>query len=75
VEEELMSQLCSCVQWKQSVGRIIEYGVSSFIEIGPGRVLGSLIRRIGSEPAYRERRIEVMHVGDPASARKVAEAS
>ena len=75
VKEELLTQLCSCVQWKRSVGRMIELGVSDFIEFGPGKVLGSLIKRICSNPMYRDRQVEVLNVADLPSARKAAQAS
>lgn len=46
VKEELVWQLCHCVHWLGSVEYMIGAGVSTFIEIGPGRILCSLIRRI-----------------------------
>ena len=74
-KEELLTQLCSCVQWEKSVSYMIDSGVSDFIEFGPGKVLGSLIKRIGSTPAYRDRQVGVLNVADLSSAMKVAEAS
>jgi [acyl-carrier-protein] S-malonyltransferase len=74
VKDELLTQLCSCVQWKKSVGCMIDSGVSGFIEFGPGKVLGGMIKRISSSPMYRDRRVEVLNVADLASVRKVAEA-
>jgi len=46
VKEELIQQLCHCVQWQPSVEYMVEAGVSTFIEIGPGQVLSGLIKRI-----------------------------
>ena len=46
IKEELSRQLCSCVQWKDSVKTIIDMGVSTFLEFGPGRVLSGLVKRI-----------------------------
>ena len=74
VKNELMAQLCSCVQWERSVGCMINLGVSDFIEFGPGKVLGGLIKRIGSSPLYKDRHVEVLNVTDLSSARQVAEA-
>ena len=71
--EELVVQLCSCVQWKNSICNMMDAGVSRFIELGPGRVLSGLIRRIGSSEAYKDRHIDVMSVGDLSSAMKAAE--
>ena len=70
---ELKTQLCSCVQWKQSVARMIDEGVSSFVEFGPGRVLAGLIKRISANPSYGGNHVEIMNVADPSTARKVAE--
>lgn len=49
IKEELVKQLRSCIQWQASVEYMTRSGVTSFWEIGPGRVLGGLIRRINSE--------------------------
>lgn len=49
VKEELLRQLCHCVQWQPSVEYMLGDGVSTFIEIGPGQVLSGLIKRINSE--------------------------
>ena len=46
IKEELVMQLVSPVQWTQSVQYMLAQGVDSFVEIGPRRVLRSLIRRI-----------------------------
>jgi [acyl-carrier-protein] S-malonyltransferase len=46
IRQELVRQLTSSVQWVRSVRRMSEAGVSSFLEIGPGKVLAGLIRRI-----------------------------
>jgi len=46
IKEELLAQLDSCVQWQRSVAYITANGVDTFVEIGPGKVLTGLIRRI-----------------------------
>jgi [acyl-carrier-protein] S-malonyltransferase len=46
VKEELTSQLCNGVQWQRSIEYMVDNGVSTFIEIGPGKVLTGLIKRI-----------------------------
>lgn len=74
VKDELMSQLCNCVQWQRSVNLMMELGISNFIEFGPGRVLGGLIKRIGNEPSHKDSHIEIANVGDLDSVAKVAEA-
>lgn len=46
IKEELLRQLCSSIQWQRSVEYMINNGVSTLIEIGPGKVLTGLIKRI-----------------------------
>ena len=46
LREELVTQVCQCVQWKRSVEYMIGAGVTDFVEIGPGRVLSGMVRRI-----------------------------
>jgi len=57
VKEELLGQLCNCVQWQRSVEYMLGDGVSSFIELGPGRVLAGLIKRI-------DRNANIVNIGD-----------
>jgi [acyl-carrier-protein] S-malonyltransferase len=49
IREELVKQLRSCIQWQGSVEYMTRSGVTAFYEIGPGRVLTGLIRRVNSE--------------------------
>ena len=49
VKNELVNQLCNCVNWKQSVDYMIDSGVSRFIEFGPGKALAAMIKRINSD--------------------------
>jgi len=49
IKEELVKQLRNCIQWQGSVEYMVHGGVTIFYEIGPGRVLSGLIRRINSE--------------------------
>jgi [acyl-carrier-protein] S-malonyltransferase len=46
IKEELVRQICNCVQWKNSVDFMVNSGVSHFIEIGPGQTLSGLVKRI-----------------------------
>ena len=48
---ELTEHLVHGVQWTASVRRMAGGGVTDFVEIGPGRVLSGLIRRISPEAA------------------------
>ncbi len=49
VKEGILKQVCDCVRWQPSVEYMINAGVSTFIEIGPGQVLTGLIKRINRD--------------------------
>lgn len=46
---ELAQQLCHTVRWEQSVQFMVDSGVRTFVEIGPGRVLTGLVKTIARE--------------------------
>lgn len=46
VKELLISQVSAPVRWDESVRTMVGLGVERFIEIGPGKVLAGLIKRI-----------------------------
>jgi [acyl-carrier-protein] S-malonyltransferase len=46
VRELLVEQVSAPVRWDESVQKMVELGVERFIEIGPGKVLSGLIKRI-----------------------------
>ncbi len=48
IKDNLIRQLTSSVLWENSVRFMIEQGVDRFFEIGPGRVLKGLMRKIDS---------------------------
>jgi [acyl-carrier-protein] S-malonyltransferase len=57
VKQELLAQVCSCVQWKRSIDYMVGSGVQRFIEVGPGKALSGMVKRISREA-------EVTSVGD-----------
>lgn len=57
VKSELLNQLCNPVQWQRSIEYMVNHGVSTFIEIGPGKVLAGLIKRINRE-------VSIVNIGD-----------
>jgi len=46
IKENLISQLTSPVKWTQSINKMVEDGAEEFIEVGPGRVLQGLVKKI-----------------------------
>ena len=57
VKAELLRQLCNGIQWQRSIEYMVNSGVSTFIEIGPGRVLSGLIGRINQN-------VNTLNIGD-----------
>ena len=49
IKNLLIKQIESRVRWRESVINMINNGVNNFIEIGPGKVLSGLIKRINKE--------------------------
>ena len=58
IGDELVSQLTHPVRWVQCVEYMVQHGVTRFVEIGPGRVLTGLIKRIA--PGVEVRNINAM---------------
>ena len=59
-QDELLKQLTSGVQWQKSVQFMISQGVKRYYEIGAGKVLAGLMKRIDKD-------IETVNIGDAAS--------
>ena len=49
IQRNLMAQLTAPVKWTQSVRQMVADGATSFLEVGPGKVLQGLVKKI--EPA------------------------
>ena len=45
IKSLLIDQIYSTVKWRESINKISEYGVSNFIEIGPGKALTGMVKR------------------------------
>ncbi|MBC5688880.1 ACP S-malonyltransferase [Mediterraneibacter sp. NSJ-55] len=52
-KELLSRQVASSVRWQQSMERMIEDGVDTFVEIGPGRTLAGFMKKIDKEVRVR----------------------
>jgi len=49
IRDALAAQLTSPVRWTESVAWMVAQGVDRFVEVGPGKVLTGLVRRIAPE--------------------------
>ena len=49
IKNLLVDQIVSKVRWRESVDFMINNGVNEFIEIGPGKVLSGLVKRISDK--------------------------
>lgn len=56
IKSELVQQLASPIRWTDSIRYMVEEGVSTFIEVGPGNVLSGLVKRI-------DKRAQAINVG------------
>jgi [acyl-carrier-protein] S-malonyltransferase len=66
IKYSLIAQLNSPLLWEDSIRNILEKGIDTFVEVGPGKVLSGLIKRI--EPSSR-----ILNVEDMASLNKTLE--
>jgi [acyl-carrier-protein] S-malonyltransferase len=64
--EALVRQVSTAVRWEESVRLLIEEGVNTFVEVGPGKVLTGLLRQI-------ERSVATLNVEDEKSLLKTVE--
>ena len=49
IRDELVKQLYCCIRWQSSIEYMLNNGVNKFYEIGPGKILNGLIRRIDQQ--------------------------
>jgi len=64
VKSLLVEQVCAPVRWTESILAMKEAGIDTYVEIGPGRVLSGLIKRI-------DRSTTQQNIGDMASLKKL----
>ncbi|HEX9898439.1 MAG TPA: ACP S-malonyltransferase [Candidatus Methylomirabilis sp.] len=60
VQDALVRQVTAPVRWDEVVIRLVKEGAETFVEVGPGRVLSGMIRRIAPE-------VRVLNVEDRPS--------
>ncbi len=49
IKANLITQVTGTVRWTESIQKMIKLGVTEFIEVGPGKVLSGLIKRIDKD--------------------------
>ena len=49
IKSLLVKQITSRVRWRESINYMIKSGVTEFIEIGPGKVLSGLVKKINKD--------------------------
>jgi len=67
LKDLLVRQIVSPVLWRQSIERLVEDGADRFLEVGNGKVLSGLIRRINRD-------VVAVNASDPGSLEKAIEA-
>ena len=65
--DSLVRQMYSSVQWERSIRLMVERGVTTFIEVGPGKVLSGLLKRI-------EKNANGVNVNDVSTLEKTVQA-
>lgn len=66
IRETLKTQVMSTVLWQKSIEKMLENGIDTFVEIGPGKVLSNFIKKIN-------RKVNILNVEDTESLKTVLE--
>ena len=66
IKKLLVDQVSNSVQWEKTINMMINEGVDTFIEVGPGKVLGGFIKRI-------DKSLSIYNVEDMKSLEKTLE--
>jgi len=74
IREALVAEIVSPVRWVECVRSLVEAGCTSFLELGPGRVLAGLVRQIQPETdvfsADAPERLDEFAAAHPAAVRR-----
>lgn len=53
IKDSLVRQITGCVRWVECVEQLVRQGVEAFVEVGSGKVLSGLVRRVAKDiPCY-----------------------
>ncbi|MBR5406063.1 MAG: ACP S-malonyltransferase [Lachnospiraceae bacterium] len=61
IKDLLVKQISSSVRWQQTIELMLDEGVDTFVEIGPGKTLTGFMRKINKEG----KEIQVYHIENP----------
>jgi [acyl-carrier-protein] S-malonyltransferase len=67
IKESLVRQLMAPVQWIKTIEKMTQDGYSSFVEVGPGKVLNGLLKKISKDAL-------ITNAGDVESIKVLSEA-
>ncbi|MBD7916368.1 ACP S-malonyltransferase [Clostridium sp. Sa3CUN1] len=70
IKEILCKQVKSSVRWSESINKMLDMGVDTFIELGPGRVLSGFVKEISREKGLK---VNIFNVEDLKSLSKTLE--
>lgn len=70
IKDILMKQVKSSVRWREIVEKMLDMGIDTFIEIGPGRTLSSFIKEISRANKVK---VNIFNVEDIKSLNKTLE--
>ena len=65
IRDLLVRQIESRVRWRESINYMIKNGVNNFIEIGPGKILSGLVKRI-------DKKVKVSAINNEEDINKIA---
>lgn len=63
IRQSLINQVSNSVRWDETIEEMINLGIDTFIEIGPGKVLSGLVKKINKN-------VNILNVGDSKSLEK-----
>lgn len=70
IKNLLENQVKSSVRWSETIEKMLDMGINTFIEFGPGRVLSSFIKEISREKKIK---VNIFNIEDVKSLNKVLE--
>lgn len=67
----MATQLCNPVRWYDTICRMLDDGVDTFVEVGPGKVISGLVKKI----IRPDHSVKIYNVNDPVSIETFCEAT